>query len=529
MFLKNDNKGRLFMNFDVKRIFVEKKEGFNTEAINLLSSLKENLNIEKLNKVRILNRYTAAKLDEEDFKKCVNTVFSEPNQDMVYFEKLDLNGHVFAVEYLPGQYDQRADFAAQCVQIVTGKEKPLIKYAKVFVLEGDLSQEDIDKIKNFLINPVDSREADLDKPSSLAEDYPDVEDVETVDGFIDKSKEEIEGYRKEAGLAMTGEDLLFCQEYFKNIEKRNPTITEIKVIDTYWSDHCRHTTFSTKIEDIEFEKGKITEEIKKTFDEYIKVRKYVYGAEEKDISLMDLATIGAKELRKAGLLDDLEISEEINACSIMIEVDVDGKNEEWLLMFKNETHNHPTEIEPFGGAATCLGGAIRDPLSGRSYVYQAMRITGSGDPRQKIEDTMAGKLPQRKITTEAAAGYSSYGNQIGLATGFVNEIYHPDYLAKRMEVGAVIGAAPKENVRRETPSKGDLVILLGGRTGRDGIGGATGSSISLCTTLLYSVKPPMPAFFISLIFSIDFSIPRESSILNMISFCSILFESYPSI
>lgn len=465
------------MNFDVKRIFVEKKEGFNTEAINLLSSLKENLNIEKLNKVRILNRYTAAKLDEEDFKKCVNTVFSEPNQDMVYFEKLDLNGHVFAVEYLPGQYDQRADFAAQCVQIVTGKEKPLIKYAKVFVLEGDLSQEDIDKIKNFLINPVDSREADLDKPSSLAEDYPDVEDVETVDGFIDKSKEEIEGYRKEAGLAMTGEDLLFCQEYFKNIEKRNPTITEIKVIDTYWSDHCRHTTFSTKIEDIEFEKGKITEEIKKTFDEYIKVRKYVYGAEEKDISLMDLATIGAKELRKAGLLDDLEISEEINACSIMIEVDVDGKNEEWLLMFKNETHNHPTEIEPFGGAATCLGGAIRDPLSGRSYVYQAMRITGSGDPRQKIEDTMAGKLPQRKITTEAAAGYSSYGNQIGLATGFVNEIYHPDYLAKRMEVGAVIGAAPKENVRRETPSKGDLVILLGGRTGRDGIGGATGSSM----------------------------------------------------
>ena len=465
------------MNFDVKRIYVEKRAGFNTEARNLLSNLKENLNIEKLNKVRILNRYTAANLDAEDFNKCVNTVFSEPNQDIVYFEDVELKGHVFAVEYLPGQYDQRADFAAQCAQVVTGKEKPLVKYAKVFILEGDLCQEDIDKIKNYLINPVDSREAELTKPSALNEDYPLAKDVERINNFINKSKEELEEYKRETGLAMSTEDLLFCQEYFKNIEKRNPTITEIKVIDTYWSDHCRHTTFSTEIEGIEFEKGRITEEIKKTYNDYINVRKYVYENKEKDITLMDLATIGAKELRRQGLLNDLEISEEINACSIIINVDIEGKNEEWLLMFKNETHNHPTEIEPFGGAATCLGGAIRDPLSGRSYVYQAMRITGSGDPRQKIEDTLAGKLPQRKITTEAAAGYSSYGNQIGLATGYVNEIYHHDYVAKRMEVGAVIAAAPRKNVKRETPSKGDLVILLGGRTGRDGIGGATGSSM----------------------------------------------------
>lgn len=463
------------MNFDVKRVFVEKRAGFNTEALNLLNNLKENLNIEKLNNLRILNRYTVSNIDEDDFERSVNTVFSEPNQDIVYFEDVELEGHVFAVEYLPGQYDQRADFAAQCIQIVTGKEKPTVKYARVFVLEGDLSKDDIDKIKKYYINPVDSREAQLDKPHTLDDEYPVAEDVQTIN-FINKSKQELEEFRNDTGLAMSFEDLAFCQEYFKNIEKRNPTITEIKVIDTYWSDHCRHTTFSTIIENIEFEKGKITEEIKNTYDEYLNVRKYVYEG-KKDITLMDLATIGAKELRKAGLLDDLEISEEINACSIIINADIDGKNEEWLLMFKNETHNHPTEIEPFGGAATCLGGAIRDPLSGRSYVYQAMRVTGSADPRQKIEDTLQGKLPQRKITTEAAAGYSSYGNQIGLATGFVNEIYHPDYVAKRMEVGAVIAAAPRKNVKRETPKKGDLVILLGGRTGRDGIGGATGSSM----------------------------------------------------
>lgn len=464
------------MNLDVRRIFAEKKLGFNTEAVNLLNNLKENINLDKLNNLRILNRYDVSNIDDEDFQRSVTTVFSEPNQDIVYFEEIELSGHVFAIEYLPGQYDQRADSAAQCIQIVTGKEKPPVKYARVFVLEGDLSKEDIEKIKNYCINPVDSREAELTKPSTLNEEYPFAKDVETVDNFINKSKKEIEEYRTDIGLAMSSEDLLFCQEYFKSIEKRNPTITEIKVIDTYWSDHCRHTTFSTVIENIEFEKGVITEEVKKTYDEYINIRKFVYESKQKDITLMDLATIGAKELRKSGLLDDLELTDEINACSIVINVEKDGKNEEWLLMFKNETHNHPTEIEPFGGAATCLGGAIRDPLSGRSYVYQAMRISGSADPRQKIEDTLPGKLPQRKISTEAAAGYSSYGNQIGLATGYVNEIYHPDYVAKRMEVGAVIAAAPRENVKRETPVKGDVVILLGGRTGRDGLGGATGSS-----------------------------------------------------
>ncbi len=464
------------MNFNVKRVYAEKKLGFNTEAVNLLNNLKENINIDELNDLRILNRYDVSNIDDDDFKRSVATVFTEPNQDIVYFEDVDLNGHVFAVEYLPGQYDQRADFAAQCIQIVTGKEKPPVKYARVFVLKGNLSNEDIEKIKGYLINPVDSREAELIKPSTLNEEYPAAKDVETVNNFICKSKEEIEQYRSDIGLAMSSEDLLFCQEYFKNIEKRNPTITEIKVIDTYWSDHCRHTTFSTVLENIEFEKGIITEEIKKTYGEYLNARKFVYENKQKDITLMDLATIGAKELRKSGLLDDLEISDEINACSIIIDVVKDGKNEEWLLMFKNETHNHPTEIEPFGGAATCLGGAIRDPLSGRSYVYQAMRISGSADPRQKIEDTLQGKLPQRKISTEAAAGYSSYGNQIGLATGYVNEIYHPDYVAKRMEVGAVIAAVPRENVVRETPIKGDLIILLGGRTGRDGLGGATGSS-----------------------------------------------------
>ena len=464
------------MNFDVKRVFAEKKSGFNTEAVNLLNNLKENIYLDKLKTLRILHRYDVSNIDEEDFKRSVTAVFSEPNQDQVYFEDVELPGHVFAVEYLPGQYDQRADSAAQCIQIVTGKEKPPVKYARVFVLEGDLSKEDIEKVKNYCINPVDSKEAELSKPAALYEEYPVAEDVETVNNFINKSKEELEEYRTSIGLAMSSEDLLFCQEYFKNIEKRNPTITEIKVIDTYWSDHCRHTTFSTVIENIEFEKGIITEEVKKTYDDYINTRKFVYEGKEKDITLMDLATIGAKELKKSGLLDDLEISDEINACSIIINVETDGKNEEWLLMFKNETHNHPTEIEPFGGAATCLGGAIRDPLSGRSYVYQAMRISGSSDPRQKIEDTLTGKLPQRKISTEAAAGYSSYGNQIGLATGYVNEIYHHDYVAKRMEVGAVIAAAPRENVKRETPVKGDAVILLGGRTGRDGLGGATGSS-----------------------------------------------------
>ncbi|MGD9568899.1 MAG: phosphoribosylformylglycinamidine synthase [Sedimentibacter sp.] len=463
------------MNFEVKRVYVEKKQFFNTEATNLKNNLSLNLMLDNLKNVRVLNRYDVSPISEDDFQQVVKTVFSEPNQDYIY-DEIEFSGNIFAVEYLPGQYDQRADSAAQCIQIVTGKEKPIVKYAKVIVLEGELSKEDIIKIKEYYINPVDSREADLSKPDTLEEVYPEANWVETVQNFNSKSEEELEQFRIDRGLAMSSPDLLFCQEYFKNTEKRNPTITEIKVIDTYWSDHCRHTTFSTIIENVQFENGKIANEIKNTYEEYLKTRLFVYEHKAKDISLMDLATIGAKELRKKGLLEDLEESDEINACSIVINVDVDEKNEEWLLMFKNETHNHPTEIEPFGGAATCLGGAIRDPLSGRSYVYQAMRISGSGDPRQRLEDTLPGKLPQRKISTEAASGYSSYGNQIGLATGYVNEIYHPDYVAKRMEVGAVIAAAPRINVKRETPEKGDVVILLGGRTGRDGLGGATGSS-----------------------------------------------------
>lgn len=463
------------MNSKVRRVYVEKKRGFNTEAINLKNDLIENLQLNNLKNVRLFNRYDVSYIDQNDFQKAVSTVFSEPNQDCVLYD-IEISDNVFAVEYLPGQYDQRADSAAQCIQIVTGKEKPPVKYARVIFLEGKLSENELERIKQYCINPVDSREADLALPDTLDEVYPEAEDVEILNDFISKSKEELEVFRIDRSLAMSFDDLFFCQNYFNNIEKRNPTITEIKVIDTYWSDHCRHTTFSTIINDIDFEEGKISNEIRKSYDEYLKTRKFVYENKHKDISLMDMATIGAKELRKLNLLDDLEISDEINACSIIINVDVDGKDEEWLLMFKNETHNHPTEIEPFGGAATCLGGAIRDPLSGRSYVYQAMRISGSADPRQRLEYTLPGKLPQRKISKEAAQGYSSYGNQIGLATGYVNEIYHPDYVAKRMEVGAVIAAVPRINVKRETPEKGDVIILLGGRTGRDGLGGATGSS-----------------------------------------------------
>ncbi len=461
---------------DVKRVFVEKKPGFNTESINLMNDFKENLQLNKLKNVRILNRYLVSNLSDQDFNNAVAAVLSEPNQDDVYFDDIKESDNVFAVEFLPGQYDQRADSASQCIQIITGKEDIIVKYAKVIILEGDLSKEEILKIKNYFINHVDSRETHVNECDSFYDAYEKALDIEYIQNFIDKSYKEIEELRVNMSLAMSSEDLLFCQEYFKTTEKRNPTVTEIKVIDTYWSDHCRHTTFNTRIDKIEFENGKINEQIEKTFEQYLISRKFVYENRNKDISLMDLATINAKELRKSGELNDLEVSDEINACSIIINVDADGENEEWLLMFKNETHNHPTEIEPFGGAATCIGGAIRDPLSGRSYVYQAMRITGSGDPRQRIEDTLPGKLPQRKISTEAASGYSSYGNQIGLATGYVNEIYHQGYVAKRMEVGAVIAAAKKENVRREAPVKGDVVILLGGRTGRDGLGGATGSS-----------------------------------------------------
>lgn len=463
----------------IYRLYVEKKPGFDVEAGSLLADLKENLGVVGLERVRVLHRYDIAGITEEEYRQGRNTVFSEPTVDQVYDETfpLDQDERAFAMEYLPGQYDQRADSAAQCLQIITRQERPQVRTAQVVVLKGEINASDLARIKTYYINPVDSREAGADKPDTLELEVRQPEDVATLDGFIRKSAGEIESLHGELGLAMSMEDLLFCQKYFREEEKRDPTLTEIRVIDTYWSDHCRHTTFLTKIEEVKIEKGYFNMPVETAYRAYVKSRDTVYGDRpKKDISLMDIATICMKELRAKGKLPDLDESEEINACSIALEVDVDGVKEEWLIMFKNETHNHPTEIEPFGGAATCLGGAIRDPLSGRSYVYQAMRVTGSGDPRGSVADTLPGKLPQRKITTGAAAGYSSYGNQIGLATGQVAEVYDEGFVAKRMEIGAVIGAAPKKNVVREKPAPGDVVILLGGRTGRDGIGGATGSS-----------------------------------------------------
>lgn len=464
----------------VRRIFIEKKKGFNIDAEQLFNDLSENLSIKSLTEVRIVNRYDIQGISREDYEKAIVNIFSEPNIDLVYEEDFEADNDykVFGVEYLPGQYDQRADSAAQCVEILTISERPIIKTAKIIMLRGDITEDEFIKIKNFCINPVDSREASLAKPETLEDNITYPMDVEAIKDFTQKSYKELIKLKEDLGLSMSDDDIKFCQEYFRLTEKRNPTITEIRVIDTYWSDHCRHTTFMTEIEDVKFEEGIYSSPIKKAYKEYLDSRAYVYGDKNKAICLMDIATIGMKELRKKGLLEDLDISDEINACSINVNVDVDGEMEEWLVMFKNETHNHPTEIEPFGGAATCLGGAIRDPLSGRSYVYQAMRITGSGDPRTKVEDTLPGKLPQRKITTEAARGYSSYGNQIGIATGHVSEIYHEGYVAKRMELGAVIAATPKENVVREVPKEGDLLVLVGGRTGRDGCGGATGSSKS---------------------------------------------------
>ena len=463
---------------EVRRIYVEKKTGFDVEAQGLHNKFKDILGINGLQGVRLINRYDISGISEDEYFASRNTIFSEPPVDKVYDEVLDTDSidRIFAMEYLPGQYDQRADSAAQCVQIITQNEKPNVKTAKIIILEGKITDSEFTTIKNYCINPLDSKEASLEKPSSVEMVMESPKDVETVTGFIDKTEEQLIEYRAVMGFAMSFEDLKHCQGYFKNDEKRNPTLTELKAIDTYWSDHCRHTTFLTEIDEVVIEKSAANKVIERAYDSYLKAREYVYGEKSRDISLMDIAVMGMKELHKRGKLEDLDISEEINACSIVVNVDVDGKDEEWLVMFKNETHNHPTEIEPFGGAATCLGGAIRDPLSGRAYVYQAMRVTGSGDPRASIKDTLPGKLPQRKITTEAAAGYSSYGNQIGLATGQVTEIYDKDYIAKRMEVGAVIAAAPKENVVRQIPLEGDVVILVGGRTGRDGCGGATGSS-----------------------------------------------------
>lgn len=462
----------------VKRIFVQKKLRFDIEARNLYNDLKENLLINELEDVKILYRYDIEGIDEEAYLKARTTIFSEPPVDMVFDEKMPMNEdeRIFAIEYLPGQYDQRADSAAQCIQILTRKEKPVIRAAKVIQLKGNISDEQFIIIKQYCINPVDSREASLGKPVSLDMELSVPNEVKYIKGFIDFNKDELEVLRNELGLAMSFDDIELCQNYFKNKEKRDPSITEIRVLDTYWSDHCRHTTFLTNINDVKIEEDDLTTPIKNAYEEYLKARRMVYGDKQKNISLMDIALMGMKELRKLGKLDDLEVSDEINACSIIVNVDVNGKDEEWLVMFKNETHNHPTEIEPFGGAATCLGGAIRDPLSGRSYVYQAMRVTGSGDPKTSVKDTLAGKLPQRKITTGSAEGYSSYGNQIGLATGHVAEIYDEGYVAKRMEIGAVIAAIPRKNVLRGVPKEGDAIILLGGRTGRDGCGGATGSS-----------------------------------------------------
>jgi phosphoribosylformylglycinamidine synthase len=462
----------------VFRIYVEKKPQFAVEAKAVLADLKTSLRLDGLKNVRILNRYDAQGLSEEDFKLAIPTVFSEPPVDYVYSNLPETKDgqRIFAIEYLPGQFDQRADSCEQCIQLLTQGERCKIRNARVYIIEGNITDEQFNSIKAYLINPVESREASLDAVESLDMEYEIPTKVKILDGFIKLDEKGLENFIKEYGLAMDLDDIKFCQNYFKRTEKRNPTITEIRMIDTYWSDHCRHTTFGTHIDDVEIE----SDYIKKTYDEYLDVRREL-GRQDKPVTLMDLATIAAKKLKKDGLLKDLDESEEINACSVRIKVDVDGNEEDWLLMFKNETHNHPTEIEPFGGAATCLGGAIRDPLSGRSYVYQAMRVTGAANPLVPIEDTLKGKLPQRKITVGAANGYSSYGNQIGLATGHVAEIYHPGYIAKRMEIGAVIGAAPQKNVVREIPQPDDVIILLGGRTGRDGCGGATGSSKSHTT------------------------------------------------
>ena len=453
----------------VYRVFVEKKPDQAYQARALLADVRQVLGLNKLEKVRVLQRYDAEGLSRELFDYAVKPVFSEPQLDLTC-EQPDLSGcRAFAVEFLPGQFDQRADSAAQCIQILSCGERPLVRSAQIYALYGDLTDEEFAQIKAYVINPVEAREASFEKPETLAEKFAIPTTVATLDGFTALDRAGLEGFVRDYGLAMDADDIAFCQSYFAS-EHRDPTITEIRMIDTYWSDHCRHTTFLTQIDAVTFE----DDTLKAAYEEYLAVRKDL--GRTKPICLMDLATIAVKALRKAGKLDKLDESEEINACTVKIDVTVDGKTEPWLLLFKNETHNHPTEIEPFGGAATCIGGAIRDPLSGRSYVYGAMRVTGAADPTRPLSETIPGKLPQRKLVTTAAAGYSSYGNQIGLATGIVDELYHPGYAAKRMEIGAVIAAAPAANVRREVPAPGDVVILLGGSTGRDGIGGATGSS-----------------------------------------------------
>lgn len=464
----------------IRRIFVEKKTGYNVESQQLLQDIKENLGIKTLENLRLLHRYDVDRISDNAYEKALHTIFSEPPVDRLFEESFEIapDEVAFGIEYLPGQYDQRADSTEQCIEIINADQKPVVRSAKIIVLKGQLSEESVEKIKAYCINPVDSREADMLKPQTLEMDFHIPTEVEILEGFTKLDHNGLKALWKRLGLAMSVDDLIHTQKYFIEDEKRNPTITEIKVLDTYWSDHCRHTTFLTKIEDVTFEEGFYNQPVQVAYKDYLEDRSHVFGdrIHEKDVCLMDIALLAMRKLRKGGQLEDLEVSDEINACSIIVPVDVDGKETSWLVMFKNETHNHPTEIEPFGGAATCLGGAIRDPLSGRSYVYQAMRVTGAADPTVSVDKTLPGKLPQRKIVTQSAHGYSSYGNQIGLATGKVDEIYHPDYVAKRMEIGAVIAAAPRENVIRETSDPGDIIVLLGGRTGRDGCGGATGSS-----------------------------------------------------
>ncbi len=463
----------------VRRIYVEKKKGFDVEAEALFSDVKENLHLDKLEGIRVLNRYDIDGIDDATYESAKFTVFAEPAIDVVYEETMpeDLSSAIFfAVEYLPGQYDQRADSAAQCIKLMNADADAIVKFARVIVLEGDIDASCLAAVRDYCVNPVDSQIASNDKPDDLEMETTPPEDVAVINGFRTMSREALEDYRKEMGFAMSSADIDFVQKYYAEDEDRDPTLTELKVIDTYWSDHCRHTTFNTTLEDVGFEDSPYGRLVAQAFAQYLDMRKDVYGDRDKNLCLMDMACIGAKYLKKHGKADNLDESEEINACSIKVKAKIDGREEDWLVMFKNETHNHPTEIEPFGGAATCLGGAIRDPLSGRVYVYQAMRVTGAADPRKPIEETLSGKLPQRKITQEAAHGYSSYGNQIGLATGLVDEVYHDNYVAKRMEIGAVVGAAPADHVDRRVPEKGDVIILVGGRTGRDGCGGATGSS-----------------------------------------------------
>ena len=464
---------------NVRRVYVEKKPAFAVQARELKHEISSYLGIQTVTNVRVLIRYDVENISDESFEKACQTVFAEPPVDELYREDFEAKqgARIFSVEYLPGQFDQRADSAVQCVQFLREDEEPIIRSATTYVIEGEISEDEYEAIKNHCINPVDSRETSLDKPQTLVTEFEDPQDVKIFHGFKDMEEADLKELYDSLGLAMTFKDFQHIQNYFCNEEKRDPSVTEIRVLDTYWSDHCRHTTFSTELKEVTFGEGDYREPLVKTYEDYLNTHREMYqGRDDKFVCLMDLALMAMRKLKAEGKLEDQEESEEINACSIVVPVDVDGVEEEWLINFKNETHNHPTEIEPFGGAATCLGGAIRDPLSGRTYVYQAMRVTGAADPTVSVKETMKGKLPQKKLVRGAAHGYSSYGNQIGLATGYVKEMYHPDYVAKRMEIGAVMGAAPRRAVIRETSDPGDIIILLGGRTGRDGIGGATGSS-----------------------------------------------------